>query len=201
MLVICRYSGTSLIRADSTGAYWLEARQQWHENPPPSRSALCARRRPLLAAAAQPGYECVSRAYANERLQRVAECCHAGALPGPPLRDGSRTQAPCGRTQKGAQETGGLETAPTQFVEVGGIRFAYRSVGKSSGTPLTFLQHFSGHMDSWDPAGCERPGAQSPRYSLRQRRSRQVHRTDTRQCRADGDRCKGIPGGPENGEG
>jgi pimeloyl-ACP methyl ester carboxylesterase len=45
-----------------------------------------------------------------------------------------------------------LETAPTQFIEAGGITFAYRSFGAQTGTPLIFLQHFSGNMDSWDPA-------------------------------------------------
>jgi pimeloyl-ACP methyl ester carboxylesterase len=44
-----------------------------------------------------------------------------------------------------------LETAPTKFIRAGGIEFAYRSFGKSTGTPLIFLQHFAGHMDSWDP--------------------------------------------------
>jgi pimeloyl-ACP methyl ester carboxylesterase len=50
----------------------------------------------------------------------------------------------------GIRET--LETAPTLFIHAGGIKFAYRSFGSSAGTPLIFLQHFSGHMDSWDPA-------------------------------------------------
>ena len=45
-----------------------------------------------------------------------------------------------------------LETAPTEFIEGAGIRFAYRRLGPRNGTPLIFLQHFSGHMDSWDPA-------------------------------------------------
>jgi pimeloyl-ACP methyl ester carboxylesterase len=45
-----------------------------------------------------------------------------------------------------------LETAPTKFIFTGGINFAYRSFGKSTGTPLIFLQQFSGDMDSWDPA-------------------------------------------------
>jgi len=48
--------------------------------------------------------------------------------------------------------SGRLESAPTQFVDAGGIRFAYRGFGHSAGTPLVFLQHFSGNMDSWDPA-------------------------------------------------
>ena len=44
------------------------------------------------------------------------------------------------------------ETAPTQFVEANGIRFAYRRFGKPSGAPLVFNQHFRGTMDYWDPA-------------------------------------------------
>ncbi len=47
---------------------------------------------------------------------------------------------------------GALETAPTEYVEADGIRFAYRRLGSASGAPLVLLQHFSGHMDSWDPA-------------------------------------------------
>jgi pimeloyl-ACP methyl ester carboxylesterase len=43
-------------------------------------------------------------------------------------------------------------TAPTQFVEANGIRFAYRRFGHESGTPLLFMQHFRGGMDHWDPA-------------------------------------------------
>jgi pimeloyl-ACP methyl ester carboxylesterase len=44
------------------------------------------------------------------------------------------------------------QTAPTQFVEANGIRFAYRRFGKSGGIPLVFNQHFTGTMDHWDPA-------------------------------------------------
>jgi pimeloyl-ACP methyl ester carboxylesterase len=43
-------------------------------------------------------------------------------------------------------------TAPTQFVEANGIRFAYRRFGQEGGTPLLFMQHFWGGMDHWDPA-------------------------------------------------
>ena len=45
-----------------------------------------------------------------------------------------------------------LETAPTRYVEGSGIRFAYRRLGPSTGTPLVLLQHFSGNIDAWDPA-------------------------------------------------
>jgi pimeloyl-ACP methyl ester carboxylesterase len=44
------------------------------------------------------------------------------------------------------------QTAPTQFVEANGIRFAYRRFGKTGGVPLVFSQHFTGTMDHWDPA-------------------------------------------------
>jgi pimeloyl-ACP methyl ester carboxylesterase len=44
------------------------------------------------------------------------------------------------------------QTAPTQFVEANGIRFAYRRFGKTGGVPLVFNQHFTGTMDHWDPA-------------------------------------------------
>jgi hypothetical protein len=39
------------------------------------------------------------------------------------------------------------QTAPTQFVEAKGIRFAYRRFGKSGGVPLVFNMHFTGTMD------------------------------------------------------
>ncbi|HEY2876790.1 MAG TPA: alpha/beta hydrolase [Reyranella sp.] len=45
-----------------------------------------------------------------------------------------------------------LETAPTCYIEGSGIRFAYRRLGPSTGTPLVLLQHFSGNIDAWDPA-------------------------------------------------
>src|SRR3979409_366950 len=68
------------------------------------------------------------------------------------------------------------QTAPTQFVEANGIRFAYRRFGKTpdfdpelfldgidpeywaelnrsiGGVPLVLNHHFTGTMDYWDPA-------------------------------------------------
>jgi pimeloyl-ACP methyl ester carboxylesterase len=44
------------------------------------------------------------------------------------------------------------QTAPTQFIEANGIRFAYRRFGRTGGAPLVFNQHFRGTMDYWDPA-------------------------------------------------
>jgi pimeloyl-ACP methyl ester carboxylesterase len=44
------------------------------------------------------------------------------------------------------------QTAPTQFVEVDGIRFAYRRFGNPGGTAVVLLQHFMGNLDNYDPA-------------------------------------------------
>jgi pimeloyl-ACP methyl ester carboxylesterase len=44
------------------------------------------------------------------------------------------------------------QTAPTQFVEANGIRFAHRRFGKKEGVPLVFNPHILGNLDSWDPA-------------------------------------------------
>jgi pimeloyl-ACP methyl ester carboxylesterase len=43
-------------------------------------------------------------------------------------------------------------TAPTQFLQVNDLRYAYRRFGNSSGLPLLCLQHFTGTLDNWDPA-------------------------------------------------
>src|ERR1700720_3078159 len=43
------------------------------------------------------------------------------------------------------------QTAPTQFIEANGIRFAYRRFGKARGVPLVFNMHYLGTMDYWDP--------------------------------------------------
>ncbi|MFE4956127.1 alpha/beta fold hydrolase [Streptomyces sp. NPDC056653] len=44
------------------------------------------------------------------------------------------------------------DTAPTQFVEADGIRFAYRRFGNPEHTPIVFFQHFIGNLDDHDPA-------------------------------------------------
>lgn len=45
--------------------------------------------------------------------------------------------------------------AETQFIEVSGIKFAYRLMGPPEGVPLLFCQRFRGTMDEWDPAFLE----------------------------------------------
>src|SRR2546423_2363784 len=44
----------------------------------------------------------------------------------------------------------GAASAPTQLVETGGRRLAYRSIG--SGRPIVLATRFRGTMDYWDPA-------------------------------------------------
>jgi pimeloyl-ACP methyl ester carboxylesterase len=44
------------------------------------------------------------------------------------------------------------DTAPTQYAEAGGIRFAYRRFGRPERPPLVFFQHFMGTLDDHDPA-------------------------------------------------
>ena len=43
------------------------------------------------------------------------------------------------------------QTAATEILEAGGIRYAYRRLGPTEGVPLLLLQHFTGTMDMWDP--------------------------------------------------
>jgi pimeloyl-ACP methyl ester carboxylesterase len=43
------------------------------------------------------------------------------------------------------------DTAPTQYVEADGIRFAYRRFGNPERSPLVFFQHFMGNLDDHDP--------------------------------------------------
>jgi pimeloyl-ACP methyl ester carboxylesterase len=53
-------------------------------------------------------------------------------------------------------------TAPTQYVEANGVRYAYRRFGTETGTPVVFLQHFRGGMDHWDPAVTDGLAANRP---------------------------------------
>jgi pimeloyl-ACP methyl ester carboxylesterase len=47
-----------------------------------------------------------------------------------------------------------VETAPTKYAEVNGIKYAFRHLGPdlTSSTPFLFLQHFRGTMDQCDPS-------------------------------------------------
>ena len=43
-------------------------------------------------------------------------------------------------------------TVPTQYIQAGPVRFAYRRFGNPSRVPLVFFQHFRGNLDNYDPA-------------------------------------------------
>jgi pimeloyl-ACP methyl ester carboxylesterase len=43
------------------------------------------------------------------------------------------------------------ETATTQFVQAGDLRFAYRRFGPRGATPLLLCNYFAANMDDWDP--------------------------------------------------
>jgi len=61
-----------------------------------------------------------------------------------------------------SQDAATLETAPTRYIEGLGIRFVYRRLGPSTGTPPVLLQHFSGNIDAWDPAIVNALAVESP---------------------------------------
>src|SRR3954451_13536313 len=42
-------------------------------------------------------------------------------------------------------------SAPTQTIDAGGVRFAYRRLGPSTGVPVDFLNHLAAVLDNWDP--------------------------------------------------
>jgi pimeloyl-ACP methyl ester carboxylesterase len=48
---------------------------------------------------------------------------------------------------------GDFTRTPNRYVEIKGVRYAYRTLGRSNNrTPLVLLQHFTGTMDDWDQA-------------------------------------------------
>lgn len=50
------------------------------------------------------------------------------------------------------QQDTNWKNAPTQFINAGGINFAYREYGQQNGgTPVIFLNHLAAVLDNWDP--------------------------------------------------
>ena len=41
--------------------------------------------------------------------------------------------------------------APTHTIHVGGVQFAYRQLGQSTGVPVVCLTHLAAVLDNWDP--------------------------------------------------
>ncbi|UKZ52553.1 hypothetical protein TrVGV298_006331 [Trichoderma virens] len=53
-------------------------------------------------------------------------------------------------------------TAKDDFVNVDGIKFAYRRLGAGDGVPLVLIMHYRGTMDHWDPALIDPLAAKRP---------------------------------------
>jgi pimeloyl-ACP methyl ester carboxylesterase len=43
------------------------------------------------------------------------------------------------------------KTAQTRTIDAGGVKFAYRELGPSTGVPVVFLTHLAAVLDNWDP--------------------------------------------------
>ena len=51
----------------------------------------------------------------------------------------------------GAAVSAMYKEAPTQTIHAGGVEFAYRQLGPSTGVPVVFLTHLAAVLDNWDP--------------------------------------------------
>ena len=50
------------------------------------------------------------------------------------------------------QQDTNWKNVPTQFINAGGVNFAYREYGQQNGgTPVIFLNHLAAVLDNWDP--------------------------------------------------
>ena len=47
--------------------------------------------------------------------------------------------------------TATYKDAPTETIDIGGTRFAYRQLGADTGVPVVFLNHLAAVLDNWDP--------------------------------------------------
>ena len=43
------------------------------------------------------------------------------------------------------------QNAPTHTIKAGGVEFAYRRLGQTTGVPVVFLTHLTAVLDNWDP--------------------------------------------------
>jgi pimeloyl-ACP methyl ester carboxylesterase len=62
--------------------------------------------------------------------------------------------------------TGALNTtwknAPTHTINAGGVDYAYRQLGPSTGVPVVFLTHLAAVLDNWDPRVVDGIAAKHP---------------------------------------
>lgn len=55
---------------------------------------------------------------------------------------------------------------PNRAIDVGGISFAYRRLGRDEGVPLVFLNHWGANLDNFDPRIVDGLAADRPVYAL-----------------------------------
>jgi pimeloyl-ACP methyl ester carboxylesterase len=67
------------------------------------------------------------------------------------MKDARREAMTTIDTPTGAALNTTWQTAPTQTIEAGGVEFAYRQLGPSTGVPVVFLTHLAAVLDNWDP--------------------------------------------------
>lgn len=58
------------------------------------------------------------------------------------------------------------KTAPNQYVEAAGTRFAYRRLGPDVGVPVVLLNHWGANLDNFDPRIVEGLAADRPVFAL-----------------------------------
>ena len=51
----------------------------------------------------------------------------------------------------GAASSTTWKSAPTHTINAGGVQFAYRQLGPSTGVPVVLLTHLAAVLDNWDP--------------------------------------------------
>jgi pimeloyl-ACP methyl ester carboxylesterase len=51
----------------------------------------------------------------------------------------------------GARSNAAWQSARTRIINAGGVEFAYRQLGPSTGVPVVFLTHLAAVLDNWDP--------------------------------------------------
>src|SRR5512132_2960022 len=62
----------------------------------------------------------------------------------------------------GAASNTTWKDAPTHTVDAGGLQFAYRQLGPSTGVPVVFLTHLAAVLDNWDPRVVDGIAAKHP---------------------------------------
>ncbi len=69
------------------------------------------------------------------------------------------------------------KNAPAQTIRAGGMQFAYRQLGPSTGVPVVFLTHLAAVLDNWDPRVVDGTAASAPPAGPRRRPSRRWRAT------------------------